>query len=384
MIKYNEKKLSVNSVKRQHKEMVLHALLAGEVTTRTQIAKELSISNATVGTIIDELLAANLVSESKDNTTGIGRRPSIVKIESDNVLTMLIDLCCDSSLSYTVMNIHGMEILSDTLNITSNYNDTFINLLENAKSELNNENLTNLLSGICVCISGIYQANNDSVTSCNILELCNIKVSQIVKNYFDVDVFVDNDINLTTRSYLSTSDSITSNILFMYIGSGIGSSIIINGKLYEGNCGFAGEIGQTLIDKNTTLEQIASTDKLFKTIAKHYDIDGIEEARDLAIVKYNDGDSFVEEQISEIIDALSFSLSNIIWINNPDTIYISGLLNILGEKFINQLREEVYSNISQPLEDSTSIEYVDNNILSKQVGSSHILLHKWIKKVSQQ
>ena len=355
MSKYSEKKLSVNSVKHRHKELVLKALIAEKAITRTQIAKELSISNATVGTIIEELLSDNLVSETKDTTVSVGRRPSILKIEANNVLTMLIDLCSDKALSYTLMNLKGEMLFTDTLKIINSYNDTMKNLLESAQSKLKSKKTLPLLKGICVCISGIYDINNDTVSSSNIPELCNVEVSKTIKNYFDVDVFVDNDINLITRSYLATENPNSSNLLFIYIGAGVGSSMIIDGKLYEGNCGFAGEIGQTLVCENMTLEQKASAEKLFNNVAQKYNVD-YTAATKITAEKYNNEDTYILNQLEDIIDALSFCIVNMIWTINPEIIYISGELNILGDKFIGELCQKVYSRTSPLLEKNTSIE----------------------------
>ena len=54
------------------------------------------------------------------------------------------------------------------------------------------------------------------------------------------------------------------NIVAIAIGSGIGSGIMIDGKIYRGGHNTAGEIGHTVIDGNRTFEQLAAKDAFLK------------------------------------------------------------------------------------------------------------------------
>jgi len=71
---------------------------------------------------------------------------------------------------------------------------------------------------------------------------------KIINNKFNVDVFAHNDVTGTVLAeYKYGAGKGKKNIILAAFGTGIGGGIIIDGKLYSGTTGFAGEIGHMVI-----------------------------------------------------------------------------------------------------------------------------------------
>lgn len=68
--------------------------------------------------------------------------------------------------------------------------------------------------------------------------------SALSVRYPDMDVCIENDVKLSAVGYYLThlSDQ-CENMVYIYAGNGMGSGIIINGKLYRGANNFSGELG---------------------------------------------------------------------------------------------------------------------------------------------
>jgi glucokinase len=63
-----------------------------------------------------------------------------------------------------------------------------------------------------------------------------------------VPVLVDNDVNVgTVGEHVLGAGAGTSDMVGIFVGTGIGGGIIANGRLYEGSVGGAGEIGHTVM-----------------------------------------------------------------------------------------------------------------------------------------
>jgi len=63
-----------------------------------------------------------------------------------------------------------------------------------------------------------------------------------------VPVLIDNDVNVgTVGEHVLGAGAGTSNMVGIFVGTGIGGGIITNGRLYEGSMGGAGEIGHTVM-----------------------------------------------------------------------------------------------------------------------------------------
>lgn len=84
--------------------------------------------------------------------------------------------------------------------------------------------------------------------TCN-LPLDNIEVTDYINT--SLPIYISNDANCATIAEYEIIDrKIYSNYIFVTIGTGIGSGIILNGALYTGSSGTAGEIGHMVIDKD--------------------------------------------------------------------------------------------------------------------------------------
>ncbi len=375
--KIKNQKLSVTSVKQRHKELIFHFLLENNTTTRTQIAKALNISNATVGTIVDELLSAKLIHETNSLSAGIGRKPNIIEVSSNQLISILIDLRKETTLLYHILNVYGETIYTKSFSIESSYEDS-LNALFIDATLYEKKTFSASILGVCVCIPGIFTKETDTISLCNIQELSRMNLYQMIQAHFNTNIFIDNDINLATRAYLASRYTPPENFLFVYLGTGVGSSLVINGELYEGKYGFAGEIGQMKLPNYTTLEENISSKTFEKIVNSYFQSHNLSEAIQIINEKYMEEDPIACNIISQIITDLSFSLTNIIWTMTPDIIYLSGYLNILGDKFIEELRIKIYDSIPTFFKSYTRIEFAKEEILNINIGATSILLQKWI------
>ncbi len=72
----------------------------------------------------------------------------------------------------------------------------------------------------------------------------NLKLEELVSERCGVPVFVENDVKLTTVGYYHAHlEKTCRDMIYLYIGKGIGSGVIINGALHKGFSSFAGEFG---------------------------------------------------------------------------------------------------------------------------------------------
>lgn len=71
-----------------------------------------------------------------------------------------------------------------------------------------------------------------------------IPITQILKDAFGVPAFLQNDADACALAeWRFGAGEGCSNMIFLTFGTGLGAGLILNGKLYPGSCGMAGEIG---------------------------------------------------------------------------------------------------------------------------------------------
>ena len=78
-----------------------------------------------------------------------------------------------------------------------------------------------------------------------------LNLKEIFEEKYSIKTNLFNDVEAASIAELMLGAGVDNkNILCIFIGTGIGSSIVIDRKIYHGSTGCAGEIGHTIIDKN--------------------------------------------------------------------------------------------------------------------------------------
>ena len=137
------------------------------------------------------------------------------------------------------------------------------------------------------------------------------------------------------------------------IGKGVGSGIIIDGKIYKGAGGTAGEFGHISVDMNGPLckcgnrgctELYTNTSVIRERAAQILGVDKV------SLIKIKEeaksGNEKIKALLSEISEILSFSIVGLINMMAPESIVISGKITELGEEFLNPLKMAVAKKCS--------------------------------------
>ena len=153
-------------------------------------------------------------------------------------------------------------------------------------------------------------------------------------------------------------------LLYVGLGRGIGGGLVINGKIYHGAGGTAGEIGHMLVKENGPkcscggyghLEAIASAQAIVRTMiglsieypeteAAIRRVTGARAERITAEQIYmlaSEGDSVAQGVINDVHTYLGIALANIVHFINPGMIILGGQVAQAGDLLLQPLRERV-------------------------------------------
>ncbi len=108
----------------------------------------------------------------------------------------------------------------------------------------------NKVSGIGIGVPGFVERNGKIRKLTNISGFRNASLKKELSS-FRIPVYVENDVNcmvLGEKKFGALKKSV--NGLCVTVGTGIGGGLLLNGKLYRGSNGFAGEIGHIVVEPN--------------------------------------------------------------------------------------------------------------------------------------
>ena len=190
------------------------------------------------------------------------------------------------------------------------------------------------LSGIGIGVPGPVNYEKGLVYDCpNLAGWKNIEIRKIINERLGVPVFVENDARVAglAETRLGAAKGFRY-VFYITVSTGIGSAIIIDGKIYHGADGAAGEFGQMKLLDGSILEQKfagPAIERLF----------GLPTTQLAELIKKNDPGA--KSAVDYLTHGTGTFLANIATLLNPQIIVIGGGVSQLGDLILDPIREKV-------------------------------------------
>ena len=195
----------------------------------------------------------------------------------------------------------------------------------------------------------------------------------------NLPVSIDNDANcFGLGEYLLRKDKKIKNLIGITLGTGIGGSLILDGKIYRGSNGFAGEIGHIKVEpdgrkcncgQNGCLEAYSSGSAIEKKSKEIFN-EKIE-IRTLYKMALK-GNRKVIEIFKEAFEKLGIVCAGIIDLLNPDIIVFGGGISNMKDFLLIPIRKSIQMNCYNKLFENVKIEVSKFGIDSAIVGAAYL------------
>jgi N-acetylglucosamine repressor len=334
-------------MKSVNKSIILNKIRTSESISRAQIAKETSLTPPTVSSIVKELIEQGLVRESMLGSSSGGRKPTMLHINKDAYYVIGVD-AGPERVECILTDLAG-EIIYRTSDLLPQHltNKKFLFILQESIYKIirSYQVEQSKIIGIGVAMHGVVDVEEGTSIVAPILNLGNIPIKATLEKEFNMTVKVENDARAMAlgESWFGGHGDVDS-MVAVNIGRGVGSGLVINGKLYHGAKGIAGEIGHMTIDINGEicacgnrgcLQTLVSGDAIAEKARKKSN-EGISSdslsGKDIYDMAQN-GDQFCINLLKETGNIIGIGLTNVIHLINPSKIVLGGgVMN--SEKYI--------------------------------------------------
>jgi glucokinase-like ROK family protein len=332
---------SASLMRKLNRSMILDLVRERSPIARSEISRSLNISMPTVMRIIDELLAEDLVRYSGDRQASGGRPRSLLEFNQEGYAVVGVDLG-GTKMYGTVADLGG-NIL-DEIYIPSKQGDPEENLerVSNLIGELleRPRPAGQRVKGIGVGAPGVTLFEQGVVTWAPSLGWRNLPLRDILSERFGYPVVVENDVNLAALGeYGFGSARGAASLVCLAVGTGIGSGIVIDRKIYRGFHQTAGEIGYLppgigylgqRYEHYGALEGIASGTGIEQRARQLFEQEGrlLPGENSLSAEKVFEaarlGEAWAKKLVDETVDYLSLALAAVIAIVDPEVIVLGG------------------------------------------------------------
>lgn len=366
------KELEVGSKNALIKKRIINHYIYNGNSTITDLSKEIDLSVPTVTKFISEMCEEGYINDYGKLETSGGRYPNLYGLNPESGYFIGVDLK-QFAVNIGMINFKG-DMVESKMNIPFKFENTpeCLNKLCQTilafikKLNIDNEKILN----INMNISG--RVNPESGYSYSIFNFEERPLAVILSEKLGYPVTIDNDTRaMTYGEYLAGCVQGEKNVIFVNISWGLGIGIIIDGKIYTGKSGFAGEFGHVSIydneilchcGKKGCLETETSGSAMYRMLIEQVErgatsilSDKISKGEritlDNIIEAVNKEDILCIDIVEEVGQKLGKQIAGLINIFNPEMVIIGGTVSSTGDY------------ITQPIK--TSIRKYSLNLVSK-------------------
>jgi N-acetylglucosamine repressor len=351
-----------NVMRELNRSLVLDLLKQHSPISRAAIAKAAGLAKPTVSAIMDELIQKGLVREIGigETTTGGGRPPIMLEFNARSQFVVGVQVGV-GRVQVVLADARGAEVgrieESTPKGTAAEVLKLIADLVKRALDEA--EVPKARLSALGICIPGLIDFDSGVCLMAPNLKWRDVAVGPILTKALGVPVFVHN-----TSQAAAVAESIegagqdVENLVFLFVGSGIGAGILSEGRLFHGTTGIAGEVGHCPVPGATErcncgkvgcLETVASGSAVAKAARKAVaagaastlaDRGNRITAEDVGKAAA-EGDALAIEILATAGEAIGLAASWLINILNPDRVVVGGGLSLSGELLLGPLRDSV-------------------------------------------
>lgn len=320
--------------------------------TRPQLARDSGLSQPTVFATLANLVEAGLVRPRGQNCDLAGRPALVYEADPTAGGVLAIELGSNS------IRVVTADLMGTRLSRVERHNrarnakplgDAVRNLVAEA-AEKAGRDLTSFSSAV-VAIPGVYRSEEDRVTYAPHVAGLPTRLVDALRDAVQPPILVENRVNLAALAeYTEGAGRGVSPLVYLHIGTGIGMGLIVDGELYRGASGAAGEVGflpfgrspgRRVMREQGMLEAALSADALV-SYAKQAGMPGDPSVTDVYAAAH-DRDPAALQTISHQVEMLALLLASVFAVLDPELVVVGGGIGrnfeLLGEGLTTRLAE---------------------------------------------
>jgi glucokinase-like ROK family protein len=355
------------TVREKNLSSVLRLVHSQSPISRAQLAVATGLNKSTVSSLIDELITQNFVYETGSNSGAAGRPATWLEINPQAGLVIGVELGVDF-VTVAITDLLGNILWrrkedADPAEGQDKMIEQTLLIVKEAMAA--NKKKGGRFLGIGLSTPGTVDLKEGVLIFAPNLHWRNVQFKKIFSDYTKLNAYIENDANAATvAEHLFGAARECQDFLFVFAGVGIGSGLFLNGHLYRGKNGYAGEIGHSPImaEPSPTVCHCGNRG-CWETYANQYSIIQRVQARlevkrssivprlmaeqnlplSIAIIKQaaDMGDAEAIESFTEAGHAMGKGFAGLINIFNPEKIILGGPLSIAGEYLLPAIKETI-------------------------------------------
>jgi predicted NBD/HSP70 family sugar kinase len=366
--------------KQKSRQQILWLIKEHEQISRADLAKLTGLTRPTVSSIIADFVDKKMVVESGKGESCGGKRPIMLKLNPDACFAIGIDLGDDYLIRGVLCDLCGNVVAREDLEYENDF-ETILKVLEELIALLAVNVSKKKIKGVGIAVSGIVDTESNEIVNSSTLDIEKKQLAKRLAQRCQFNVFLENRPNAAALAETQFGAGKNfRNIVYITSGRGVGAGIVINGKIFRGSFGTAGEIGEIRLPvpkegggfERHCLEDLTRANTICEQAGKikkrkmHYN--EVMEA-------YRNGDAEICAVMDQSAEHMAYAAQIIADVLNPEAIILGGRAVELGDEYLRTFRTYFERGLAKALIGGlTVVSYSQYGHLGVAVGGAVVVL----------
>jgi predicted NBD/HSP70 family sugar kinase len=360
--------------------LVLRKIHNEAPVSRAQLATETGLNKSTISSLVEELLTLGLVHETGQNSAGAGRPATLLEINPRVGGIIGVELGVDY-VAVALTDFLGRILWRKKSSADPEFEKTLAETFDLVQDALDaSRGLGLSLLGLGLATPGTVDLGEGVLVFAPNLHWHNVPLRKLFSERTRLRVFVENDSNsAAVAEHLFGVARRSTDYIFVFAGVGIGGGFFLNGALYRGKNGYAGEIGHSPIMAEPSQtpchcgnrgcwETYANQNSIIQRVQSRLEVKRssiipnlmVEQGAPLSIPLIKQaadaGDIEAIDSFSEAGLAMGQGLSTLINFLNPEKVIIGGPLSLAAPYMLPAVVEAVNRHCLPEIAQKVSVE----------------------------
>ncbi len=360
---------------------VLRLLYSEAPLSRAQLAAKTGLNKSTISSLVEDLLERKIIHEAGINSVGTGRPATQLEINSNVGAVVGVELGVDF-VAVVLADFKGRILGRKQVNTDPAASQEKTLALTQALIEemvLKSAEIGLRVLGLSFSTPGTVDLEEGVLIFAPNLQWHNVPFRKLFSGSTGLKVFIENDANAAAiAEHLFGVAQHVRDFIFVFAGVGLGGGLFLNGQLYRGKGGYAGEIGHTPIiaepfqkpchcgnlgcwetyaNQLSVVERVALRLKTKRSSLIPSLMEKQNAPLSISIIKQaaDAGDTDALDSLAEAGTAMGNGIAGLVNIFNPEKIILGGPISIAGDHLLPSIRQSVDKHAMHEIVNQTEI-----------------------------
>ena len=318
-----------------NRQIVLNYVREREPISRAAIAKETALQRSTVSAIVDCLQNDGLVEEVGEGESTGGRRPTLLKLRTAGAIAIGVSVT-PTRVMLATCDLAGRILHQREFPIHLDPDKTFQQIVYCINDFKSQDHAA--IESVGVSLPGLVDPSTGTAIYLPYFDWRDLPVAKIISSGTSLPVTIDNDANAMALAELwfgrpEVTDA--RDFILILVAEGVGTGIIIDGQVYRGQRGAAGEFGHMIVGTEAPVACSCGNYDCWEAfsseraaVARYSRLKGGNDGATIDFARLIDralaGQTEAKQVLSETAHYLGIGISNLVVGFSPEVVIVGG------------------------------------------------------------